>query len=82
MVSASLAFLLPPLKKGEFEQVYKGVMLAFGVKLLLGAALLVIGWKVLHWPPRLMAYSTVVAYLVALLVTTSVTLYSVKRRNT
>ena len=71
--------LVPVLNSGEYGQIYTRLVLSFAVKMVLGAATMMIAWKLLDWPARISAFGSIGTYLMALMVTTLLAFKVTKR---
>lgn len=60
--------LLPPLRNGDREGMYVRMMAGFAAKLLAGAGIFLLAWKVFAWSPTVSAIGSVAAYTVALII--------------
>ncbi len=71
---AGLSIIWPAFSDNDFSQLSSRLMLSFAVKMVLGAATLLISWKLIGWPATGSAIGSVSAYLGALFLTLFVAL--------
>lgn len=82
IAAVGIAIILPTLRSGDFNRLFVSLLAAFVLKLLLGVAVFVVAWKVIGWESTTSVIGAIAAYFAALMVTTVVTIASLKRGRT
>ncbi|MFH0882375.1 MAG: hypothetical protein V2A56_05260 [bacterium] len=80
LYGAGAALLMPPMRRGNINEIQTRILSAFALKLVLGIAWLLFVWKGLGWNSTVAAFGMTGAYLLALIAVTLTIANMLKRR--